>query len=154
MGEGWCRVAPDRTLADDGKRFTSDGRFISGARAFIYKKGRGFGGRVVAGRRRTGPGRMTGSALQAMDVLFSCASLSLEKGKGVWGKGGGRSAPEGTLADFFSSFFGVFFEVPFLRGVRTPFFGFRPAFGVPGVLLFGAFLKRARLFPKRWDPRF
>ena len=39
--------------------------------------------------------RMTGSALQAMDVLYLCASLSLEKGRGF----GGRVVPGRPGAD-------------------------------------------------------
>ena len=37
MGERGCEILPDGTLADDGKRFSSDGRFV--LRAIANREG-------------------------------------------------------------------------------------------------------------------
>jgi hypothetical protein len=63
-GEGGGRVHPVGGQADDGKRFLGDGRCMW--RCFSerrFEKGEGVWGRGGSRFTRTGPQRMTGSAL-------------------------------------------------------------------------------------------
>ena len=50
---------------------------------------------------------------------------------------------------FFSSFFGVFFEVPFLRGVRTSFLRFPSRFWGPRGTLFRCLFEKATPFSSK-----
>ena len=68
LGERGCQIAPGGTRADDGKRFSSDGRFISKGE-MILKKWRGGLGRGGARFCRTGLGRIYIRVLFSVFVL-------------------------------------------------------------------------------------
>ena len=88
---------PDRRLADDGKRFRSDGHCMGQPEALLFNYRGEFEGGMARGRTWAGGWRMTGSAFQALGVELTCESYC--KGRGVWGEGGGPWRRIGGLAD-------------------------------------------------------